>query len=46
VRRHFGELLALTLDPDGLRVTHSELFDVVLARALTDQMDIDLSRLR
>lgn len=48
VRQRIGELLALALNPDELRVTHSELFDVVLARAraLADRMDIDLSRLR
>lgn len=48
VRQRIGELLALALNPDELRVTHSELFDVVLARArsLADRMEIDLSRLR
>ncbi|MFB7935786.1 cupin-like domain-containing protein [Streptomyces sp. NPDC127049] len=48
VRQRIGELLALALNPDELRVTHSELFDVVVARArsLADRMDIDLSRLR
>ncbi|MFD5543273.1 cupin-like domain-containing protein [Streptomyces sp. NPDC127079] len=48
VRQRIGELLALALNPDELRRTHSELFDVVMARgrALAHQMDIDLSRLR
>ncbi|MEE1752885.1 cupin-like domain-containing protein [Streptomyces sp. SP18CS02] len=48
VRQRIGELLALALNPDELRVTHSELFEVVIARAraLADRMDIDLSRLR
>ncbi|APY90329.1 cupin-like domain-containing protein [Streptomyces alfalfae] len=48
VRQRVGELLALALNPDELRITHSELFDVVIARAraLADRMDIDLSRLR
>ncbi|MFG2223429.1 cupin-like domain-containing protein [Streptomyces sp. NPDC048644] len=48
IRQRIGELLALALNPDELRVTHSELFDVVIARAraLADRMDIDLSRLR
>ncbi|WP_405009329.1 cupin-like domain-containing protein [Kitasatospora sp. NBC_01539] len=48
VRQRVGELLALALNPDELRRTHSELFDVVMARgrALAHQMDIDLSRLR
>lgn len=48
VRQRIGELLALALNPDELRQTHSELFDVVMARgrALAHQMDIDLSKLR
>ncbi|MER6098216.1 cupin-like domain-containing protein [Streptomyces sp. NPDC001728] len=48
IRQRIGELLALALNPDELRVTHSELFDVVMARAraLANRMDIDLSRLR
>ncbi|CAM5365792.1 hypothetical protein SALBM135S_08496 [Streptomyces alboniger] len=48
VRQRVGELLALALNPDELRATHSELFDVVVtrARALADRMNIDLSRLR
>jgi hypothetical protein len=48
VRQRLGELLALALNPDELRRTHSELFDVVMARgrAFAHQMDIDLSRLR
>ncbi len=48
VRQRIGELLALALNPDELKETHSELFDVVMARgrALAHQMDIDLSRLR
>lgn len=48
VRQRIGELLALALNPEELKVTHSELFDVVMARgrALAHQMDIDLSRLR
>jgi Cupin-like domain len=48
VRQRIGELLGLALNPDELRQTHSELFDVVMARgrALAHQMDIDLSRLR
>jgi Cupin-like domain len=47
VRQRIGELLALLLNPDELRQTHSELFDVVMARAraLAHQMDIDLSKL-
>lgn len=48
VRQRIGELLALALNPDELRRTHPELFDVVMARgrALAHQMDIDLSKLR
>lgn len=48
IRQRMGELLALALNPDELRQTHSELFDVVMtrARALANQMNIDLSRLR
>jgi hypothetical protein len=48
IRQRIGELLALLLNPDELRQTHSELFDVVVnrARALAHQMDIDLSKLR
>ena len=48
IRQRIGELLALALNPEELRRTHSELFDVVMARgrALAHQMDIDLSRLR
>lgn len=48
IRQRIGELLALALNPGELRVTHSELFDVVIARAraLANRMDIDLSRLR
>ncbi|MGC0315920.1 cupin-like domain-containing protein [Kitasatospora acidiphila] len=48
VHQRIGELLALALNPDELRRTHSELFDVVMTRgrALAHQMDVDLSRLR
>lgn len=48
IRQRMGELLALALNPDELRQTHSELFDVVMVRArtLARQMNIDLSRLR
>ncbi|MEU6389318.1 cupin-like domain-containing protein [Streptomyces sp. NPDC046939] len=48
IHQRVGELLALALNPDELRVTHSELFDVVVtrARALADRMNVDLSRLR
>ncbi|HEY3606277.1 MAG TPA: cupin-like domain-containing protein [Pseudonocardiaceae bacterium] len=48
IRQRIGELLALALNPDELRETHSELFDVVMnrGRALAHQMNIDLSRLR
>lgn len=48
IRQRVGELLALALNPDELRRTHSELFDVVMTRArvLARQMDIDLTRLR
>jgi hypothetical protein len=48
VRQRIGELLAVVLNADELRVTHSELFDVVIARAraMAHQMDIDVSRLR
>jgi hypothetical protein len=48
IRQRMGELLALALNQDELRQTHSELFDVVMTRgrALAHQMDIDLSKLR
>jgi ribosomal protein L16 Arg81 hydroxylase len=48
IRQRIGELLALALNADELKQTHSELFDVVMARgrALAHQMDIDLSKLR
>lgn len=48
IRQRVGELLALALNADELRRTHSELFDVVMTRAgiLARQMNIDLSRLR
>jgi hypothetical protein len=48
IRQRIGELLALALNQDELRETHTELFDVVMARgrALAHQMNIDLSKLR
>jgi hypothetical protein len=48
IRQRLGELLALALNQDELRQTHSELFDVVMerGRALAQLMDIDLSKLR
>ena len=48
IRQRIGELLALALNQDELRQTHSELFDVVMerGRALAQMMDIDLSKLR
>jgi ribosomal protein L16 Arg81 hydroxylase len=48
IRQRIGELLALALNQDELRQTHTELFDVVMARgrSLAQQMDIDLSKLR
>lgn len=48
IRQRIGELLALALNQDELRRTHSELFNFVMARgrALADQMNIDLSKLR
>ncbi|WP_179272646.1 cupin-like domain-containing protein [Streptomyces sp. XY006] len=48
IRQRMTELLALALNPDEVKRTHPELFDVVLmrSRAWAKRMDIDLSRLR
>jgi ribosomal protein L16 Arg81 hydroxylase len=48
IRQRMGELLALALNPDEVKQTHPELFDVVLmrSRAWANRMNIDLSRLR
>ncbi|RZU44116.1 cupin-like protein [Streptomyces sp. BK022] len=48
IRQRMGELLALALNPDEVKRTHPELFDVVLmrSRAWANRMNIDLSRLR
>lgn len=48
IRQRMGELLALALNPDEVKETHPELFDVVLmrSRAWANRMNIDLSRLR
>ncbi|MFJ7073490.1 cupin-like domain-containing protein [Streptomyces sp. NPDC098781] len=48
IRQRMTELLALALNPDEVKQTHPELFDVVLmrSRAWANRMNIDLSRLR
>jgi hypothetical protein len=48
IRLRMAELLSLALNPDEVRETHPELFNVVMKRARTwaRRMDIDLSKLR
>jgi hypothetical protein len=48
IRQRMAELLALSLNPDEVKRTHPELFDVVVARnrAWAKRMGIDLSKLR
>jgi hypothetical protein len=48
IRQRMTELLALALNPDEVKQTHPELFDVVMMRnrAWAKRMDIDLSKLR
>jgi ribosomal protein L16 Arg81 hydroxylase len=48
IRQRMGELLSLALNPDEVKQTHPELFDVVMmrSRAWANRMNIDLSRLR
>jgi ribosomal protein L16 Arg81 hydroxylase len=48
IRQRMTELLALALNPEEVKRTHPELFEVVLMRARTwaKRMDIDLAKLR
>jgi hypothetical protein len=48
IRQRMAELLALALNPEEVRRTHPELFDVVMMRnrAWAKRMDIDLAKLR
>jgi hypothetical protein len=48
VRQRMAELLALALNPEEIKTTHPELFNVVMMRNRTwaQRMNIDLSKLR